>query len=195
MVFLEEIDFSKLQRKKLEYRWNVDFMTERFYYIDDNYFYKIWSKKYISHLLYIYGDKYITYNFQKKEHYIASIDCGLINPETCPAFVDIILDKDGVCRGYILKKGEVLKSNEEIDAQFIDTVFKYTLMSGYAFTDFVYHNIVIIENKLSLIDLDTPPTLLKNFHVEFQIRNGCLRSHLCQKYKKLILKYLNLDEK
>jgi len=186
---LEDIDFHELARFEHQSAWDTNNST-RCFYTDSKYFYKIWNTQYVAHKLFILSNYYRHYTFTNT-CLINSLSCGLIDQDICPAFIDYIVDGSGECRGYITLKGQVLGNNSCIPKQFVEKLFANTLKSGFIFNDCKSQNIIVCDGKCSIIDLDSPPSLLKAIDLNFQKQEGFLRDGLCEYYSTLIVGYLN----
>lgn len=187
---LHDIQFEKLKKHNVVLKWGShNLHQERYFYSDEKYIYKIWHRKFNAHHLEVSNGKYEIYEFKSNFSKLASIDCGLINHKTCPAFVDLIIDQKNNCRGYLLRKGIPIKSNKEISIEFIHLVWDISIKSGYAHTDFCCSNVIRMGNTLSLIDIDSTPTRLDTFNQTFEKSYGALREHVLPAYKELIFSY------
>jgi hypothetical protein len=186
---LEDIDFNRLQVFPYAFAWQTG-VQKRFLYTDNKFFYKIWSKNYFINKLIIHGNKYQALTSSDSFH-IATVAVGLVNKSICPALVDVIIDDTNICRGYVTLKGQIVNANEAISDAYIKRVFLSTISSGYVFSDFKAQNIINVNGELSVIDLDSPPSLLSNLDLEFQKTDGFLRKGLSTCYSGLVLSYFS----
>lgn len=187
---ISRIDFQSLKVVKINLNWGKNlFSQERFFYEDDKYIFKIWHRNYQAHKMIVKNGTYTLHNFKKKRNMIASIDCGLINQNICPAFVDYITEQKNICRGYVMLKGKQIKSETEVNAKFLKIICENSITSGFAHTDLCTNNIIKISNGISLIDIDSCPTELCSFNISFEYEKGSLRQGSLSPYKNFLLQY------
>lgn len=135
-VHINSIDIDKLK--------NIRAKRERWVFCDDQYYYKFWVP-----------------NWTQARCTKVGIDRGFYDNETCPVLFSLIHDETGQ-RGYVMKKGKSYNSYEEIcnvttiesRKAFISAVLSNAVKSKGIFHDFCPGNIVVYNEKLSLIDLD-----------------------------------------
>ncbi len=193
-MLLAMLDLERLERVEVTLAWGEgDLGSERVFYRDDRFIYKLWSSAYIVKDLVIDGGQYIKHSYARKYSGIAAIDLGFINPRTCSAFVDTIWSDEtySVCTGYITKIGVPLIDGSQISEDFFGEICDCSLDSGYFHSDFKPENIIEIDGQLSLIDLDTVLSRGSSLHLEFEKISGSLRQHVFPPYRDFILRYLD----
>ena len=124
---------------------------ERAVYTDGNFYYKVWVP-----------------NWQKGDITKAGVDNGFYDTSTTPALESLIYDESGQ-RGYIMKVGNTLcRSGDSMDwsglvdnislemrKDFILNILNKSLVTKGIHLDLSASNVVMIDNKLSLIDLES----------------------------------------
>jgi len=95
-------------------------------------------------------------------HTISSISVGLINSETCPAFIETLHNEVGDCIGYCLEEGKKIESLDPRYPKFIERLVDISIEKGYGIDDCNVKNIVDIRGKLSIIDINFPPIKLNH---------------------------------
>ena len=91
---------------------------------------------------------------------LAAVTVGLINEDTCCAFKDILQNENGICIGYTTVEGIPIEETHPQYDSFIDKLVEVSIKTGYGFDDANPWNIVDVQGKLSLIDLDFHPIKL-----------------------------------
>ena len=119
----------------------------------------------------VYFDEFNYYKFWVKdwEHSRVSkhgFDIGFYDLKTAYAFDSFIVDEDGSQLGYKMKKGKVAggskdswetlikKTNTKERHDFIKTIFQRAKKNSCIVSDMCPANIVVIDNKISLIDYE-----------------------------------------
>ena len=153
----------------------------------DRYVVKLWLPRYESHKLVVADGNFVLHDFFHPLMGIACLDIGLVCSDTAPGFVDTVEDEAGSCIGYLTVAGERI---DALPQDFVERVWRATLSTGYAHTDLCANNAVEVDGQVTLIDLDTPPTLLSHFDVAFEMQHGSLRSHVDERYRLLLRQHL-----
>jgi hypothetical protein len=115
-----------------------------FFHEETRLFYKLWVKNWTQSLV-----------------VEEAISRGFYDDETCSALHSLIYDETGP-RGYILKEGVSfnswgdLRDKTSINQRkvFFKSFIDNSILANGTFHDFYPNNIVLIDNKLSFIDLD-----------------------------------------
>jgi len=123
---------------------------ERAVYKDGSFYYKIWVPE-----------------WTKSEVVKVALDCGFYDDFICPVMAGTIYDDTGQ-RGYILKEGvEIVQhgikdwrglvehTTKKQRLDFLSRVIENSLRVHGTFLDFFPSNLVLFENKISFIDLDS----------------------------------------
>lgn len=190
---LEGIQFSELTPIRTTLAWGTgNFSEERFFYRNDRHYFKLWGRRFVSHRLKLVGSRYEPYEFKEGDVPIASIACGLVTEDTCPALVDLIYDRTGTCRGYVTLVGELLEKGAEPAAEFVDAVFELSVQCGYVFSDLKPENVIVVNGVCSLVDLDTPPSEIASIDVEKQAEQGVFRPGSAARYSHLVRRHIEL---
>lgn len=190
---LENIRFSELTPIHTTLAWGAgNFSEERFFYRNERHYFKLWGRRFSSHRLKLVGSHYRPYDFMKGDQPIASIACGLVTEETCPALVDLIYDRTGCCRGYVTLVGELLEKGTEPNKDFVDTVFRLSVQCGYVFSDLKPDNVIVVNGVCSLVDLDTPPSEIASIDAAMQAQQGVFRPGSATRYGHLVRKHVEL---
>lgn len=101
------------------------------------------------------------------DHALAADSCGLITKDDIPAFDEFIYDQ-GVCVGYTTLRGVPLNDlpmTESLNLKYLKYITKLvnrSIATGWAYVSLNLNNIVMIDGKLSLIDLDFSPIKLSH---------------------------------
>jgi hypothetical protein len=129
---------------------------------------------------------------------LAADTCGLITKDIIPAFDEFIYDQ-GTCVGYTTLRGVPLTKlhmTESLNLQYLKYITKlvnHSITTGWAFVSLNPSNIVMIDGRLSLIDLDFSPIKLHHNKTltprEFSIWQNEFRS-FDSIYLNMILKRL-----
>ena len=147
-VHLDNIEVGSLEyvRKKRE--------RAVFYEAETRKYYKIWVPNWTQSLCTLEG-----------------INRGFYDNETCSALEKLIYDETGQ-RGYVMKRGKCYKNynqiveNTTLDArkEFVKAVLKNAINAKAIFHDFAPSNMIVIDGKLSFIDLDAFRSFSLIFH-------------------------------
>lgn len=158
IVNLKDIDFSEL-RSVLKVS---DASHTRTVYIDqdEQFYYKVWSA-----------------NYFRAVHFESALNAGFY--ETLAPLTGIIYDEQNKCRGYILKKGVLVKHHptkynikitpvgryehitpisQQTNKEYIEfywKILKTSKETGFAYIDLSAVNIIYLEGKFQLIDLES----------------------------------------
>jgi hypothetical protein len=192
-MLLAMLDIDRLERVEVPLNWGQgDVDSERFFYRDDRFIYKLWSGLYTVKDLIIDGGQYIQHPYANKFSGIAAIDLGFVNRRTCSAFVDTIWSDEtySVCIGYVTKIGVPLVDAGQISEEFFNEICQCSLDTGYFHSDFKPENIIELNGHLSLIDFDTVLSRGSSLQLEFEEINGSLRQHVFQPYRDFIIRNL-----
>jgi hypothetical protein len=183
---IEQICFERLEERSSSDRWGRgDQKRDRRVFYDSRrkLFLKVWDPSFEHHNRFLCGNVTVASGMKG----LFGFDIGFFNKELCTAFVELITDQDGNCRGYIAREGSPLETrwNEKL-AEFTALVENATKRTGYAHSDYCYNNLVRIDGGISFIDFDT---LLTN--VQFAIRSfeekvGSLRAHVYKPYRDFV---------
>ena len=76
----------------------------------------------------------------------------------CPALAYLIVDAHGHLRGYAIRAGRVLSPYEferYVEVALKDAVCEVTRRSGLYFCDLTYHNAILRDEQISLLDLES----------------------------------------
>jgi len=166
-------------------RENAD--LDRKFYRGRGLFYKVWGARYHVADYVLVDGAFVRHAYARPSAGIASIDVGLIDADTCSALVDLLWDGEGRCRGYVMREGVQPRSFEEVDPSFVELMCRRALETGYGSTDFCPKNLVLIDSRPSLIDIDTVPTRLDRLDVAMERTGGCLRPHVFPAYRDFVL--------
>jgi len=157
MIQLNTINVSQLTFKQVHTTNNDNYKVK--IYSDEFYFYKIWGK--YTPLTYFIQNG-LDYIWMGKDK-LPSVKMGMINDELCPALVDFIYD-GYICVGYKTHKGihpaVDLPFNEYL--AFVDKLVDTSEKTGYGYVDIHQYNMIILNGKLSLIDLNFMPIKLNH---------------------------------
>jgi len=147
-VHLDNIEVGSLEciRRKRE--------RAVFYEAETRKYYKIWGPNWTQSLCTLEG-----------------IVRGFYDNKTCSALEKLIYDDTGQ-RGYIMKRGKCYKNYDQIventtlDArkEFVEAVLKNAINAKAIFHDFTPSNMIVIDGKLSFIDLDAFRSFSLIFH-------------------------------
>jgi len=194
-MLFEDIDWTLLESMPHKLAWGAnDPLSERHFYRADGLVYKIWGELYNAKDYIVDGDSYQLHQYRSTDSGTALIDIGFISQSTCPALVDLIWDKEKRCRGYITREGRPLVSMSEIDPEFLREVCATSRRTGYFHTDLCPKNLISIDGRTSLIDLDTVPSLIGRANLDFELRRASMRRHVVPQYRLFILDtYLEPD--
>lgn len=162
------------------------------FFCDDHLVYKVWGASHLTHRITIGNGENIIHDFSDSSSGIASLDLGLITQHNCPALVDTIWDGDGHCRGYVTKRGRDV-SRQDIPDSFIISLCEHFVDRGYALNDICEANVIILNGRPSLIDLDSPPSCLSAIDTRYDQEHGCLRAHQDSRYLAFMHRYLGLS--
>lgn len=187
---LEDLDLDALQPVAWPLAWGGEHPElDRKFYRRDGLFYKVWGAKYHVADYVLVDGKFVRHQYADPQSGVAAIDVGLIDAETCPGLVDLLRDGQGRCRGYVMREGVPPRDFDAVEPAFVELMCRRALETGYASTDFCPKNMVRIEGRLSLIDIDTVPTRLDRLHLDVEAATGCLRPHVFPAYRDFILRH------
>jgi len=124
------------------------------YKVDDVY-YKIWTQRSDSFYI-INGLDFIWQGCQT----MSPLTVGLINQQSCPAFIETLHNESGECIGYTTIKGNPICKSHSMYLKFIDTLVDISVDTGYGFIDVGDYNVIELNGVLSLIDIDFAPVKL-----------------------------------
>lgn len=183
-MLLSKLNFEYLENVTSADRWGANTARDRLLFRDENYYYKVWGKDYIGTTVAAIGSAFCRVEGLRGIH---GFEVGLLRPDLCEAFCELITDEEGTVRGYITRRG---KHPDQVPDEFVDRLFQASIDSGWLFSDLKEGNVVIVDGVYSLIDYDTHLTCLKHIDAEFEEKNGCLRPHVTPRYRRSILNYL-----
>jgi hypothetical protein len=126
-------------------------------FLKDGIYYKFWCKP--TFAFYILNGLSLEW---QNPFTIAPLTHGLLTEDTCCAFKDILQDENGICIGYSTIEGTHIDKDDPRYETFIDKLVDTSIKTGYGFADANHWNVVDIQGKLSLIDLDFPPIKLNH---------------------------------
>lgn len=76
----------------------------------------------------------------------------------CPALSYLIMDRDETIRGYAIRAGKPLTPYEferYVGRSLREVIRRLTAQTGLYLNDLVYHNVILADGRLSLIDLES----------------------------------------
>lgn len=185
---LEDIDFSVLTPKYASDRWGAGSARDRKIYSDDHLFYKVWSDTYVANTPAAIGNKFKRIEGLSELHGFA---VGLFNSDIASAFVEYIRDSKEIIRGYVSHAGV---HPDYVPDAFADLLFEACKKSGWVFSDLKPQNVIEFNSKLSLIDFDSHLCRLEAIDVDFEVRSGCLRPHVCDRFQAHIRATLSSNQ-
>lgn len=126
-------------------------------YLHDDKYVKLWS---VDHLDPYTTQTGLTFKFHGFSEMTSNV-VGMLNPTVCPAFIETVYDENGCC-GYITQAGTPA-SNVVKMFRFVDTMIEYFFSIGYLMRDVAQYNIIEVDGKLSIIDVDQPPIRISDY--------------------------------
>lgn len=187
-MWLEEICLDKLQDRSSPLRWAKGGPSDRRLLYDQvrGLVFKIWPSSYDHCRSYWKGNELVQSSTTSG---LFGFDIGFFDEQTCPAFVDLICDDAGTCRGYVARVGSPIAGRADPRLlEFVECVKLATLRTGYAHTDFCHNNLVAIDERISFIDFDSVFTELRHASIPFEESRGSLRPHVYQEYRDFVRK-------
>jgi hypothetical protein len=76
----------------------------------------------------------------------------------CPALSYLVVDRDETIRGYAIRAGQPLTPYEferYVGGSLRELICRLTALTGLYLNDLVYHNVILVDGRLSLIDLES----------------------------------------
>jgi hypothetical protein len=195
-MLLSKINFSKIVDISSPDRWGKDDPTlDRKVYHDPekDLYIKVWAPPYQDFRRACYQREMVLIPSAN----IFGIDVGFFNRTTAPAFVELIVDDKGECRGYVTRAGTrlITSSDPVLFAPFIEAVKEATRLTQFAHTDMCYNNLVLIDGRLSFIDYDTVLTSTLLMEKEYETQYGCLREHVYDWYRDFLMSEYRTDKR
>lgn len=193
MMLIEQIDFQELTVFPVQLKWGEnDPLYHRQFLCDDHFVYKVWGATHLTHKIVISSGKDYIHTFRDSSAGISSLDLGLISTDNCPALFDVIWDSSANCRGYVTRRGTSV-TRQDIPDDFIRKLCDGFVQRGFALNDICEDNMIMIDGKISLIDLDSPPSCLSTIDIRYDQEHGCLRRHQDGRYLDYMYRYLGID--
>ncbi len=118
-------------------------------------YYKIWNYKNSSFYMVDGLDR-----LWQGNRSMSSIDYGLIDTVTCSALIETLHSEDGSCTGYTMREGRVIDDSHPQFLEFVEVLVNRSIEVGYGMFDIHAGNIIELDGKLSLIDVDFHPIKL-----------------------------------
>lgn len=76
----------------------------------------------------------------------------------CPGLSSVLVDEEGAFRGYIIREGRQLTPYEfdrYVSGGLREVICEITRQTGLYFNDLAFHNVILVGDELSLIDLES----------------------------------------
>jgi hypothetical protein len=189
-MLLNSIDFGELNELHLRLDWggdNPDMLRK--FYKGKGLFYKIWGEHYSVNNCAIDGDRYVKHIYSNPTSGLALIDVGLVTTDTCIALVDTIWDTSGRCRGYVTVEGGPVDTTDKAFERFVEKFCELSISTGFLHSDFSPKNLISVNGHISLIDLDTVPSRIKNIDINFEVNQGSFRPHVNPMYRNMMMEF------
>lgn len=181
---LDTIDFGEIEELQLRLDWgsdNPDLLRK--FYRGKGLFYKIWGERYFVNDYAIDGDRYVKHVYRNPTSGLALIDAGLVTKDTCSALIDLIWDSSDRCRGYVMLEGSPVDTADKSYERFVEYFCELSLSTGFLHSDFAPKNLISVNGRPNLIDLDTVPSRIENVDFDFEISQGSFRPHVTPRYR------------
>lgn len=180
----EDVPFEELEEVSDPARWGAGGSRDRRLYRNSSHYFKVWGPSYLSETCAAIGDEFVIVPNLSDLH---GNVVGLFSPLIASAVEDYIYDDSLVLRGYVARCGAEV---DDIPCEFADSVFNEGIRCGWFFSDLKPGNVVSVNGRFSLIDLDTHLSNVEKLNLAFEQQFGCLREHLDGRYTDMIYRYV-----